>query len=107
MCVLDAGTTLLQRDTSDTSDNVMSKRDKCSPHSSPPIVLRIGAIMLLLLRCIKRWLGDHTSCCVCKADMEEMAKAVRKPPRRRRSREFCKHIPFRGDAPVLARELGP
>ncbi|CAM9725077.1 unnamed protein product, partial [Hapterophycus canaliculatus] len=39
-------------------------------------------------RCIKRWLGDHTSCCVCKADMEEMAKAIRqrKPAQRRRRR---------------------
>eukprot|EP00903_Cladosiphon_okamuranus_P019245 g17696.t1 len=37
-------------------------------------------------RCINRWLGDHTSCCVCKADMEEMAKAIQKPSRRRRSK---------------------
>jgi len=63
-------------------DNVSPHLPQCSKHALNALLL------LLLLRCIKRWLGDHTSCCVCKADMEEMARAVRKPSRRRRSREF-------------------
>lgn len=46
---------------------------------------------LYIARCIDRWLEDHTSCCVCKADMEEMARAARKPSRRRSSRESCRH----------------
>ncbi|CAB1111301.1 unnamed protein product [Ectocarpus sp. CCAP 1310/34] len=37
-------------------------------------------------RCIHEWLGSHTSCCVCMADMEEMARATKKPSRRHRRR---------------------
>lgn len=33
-------------------------------------------------RCIDQWLGNHTSCCVCKADLEEMARVAGKRGRR-------------------------
>lgn len=45
--------------------------------------------VLAIARCIDRWLGEHASCCVCKADLEEMARAARKPCRSRSLRK-CK-----------------
>lgn len=80
-----------------SQDNIRYWSDSCTQLVShfteglvPTSVAQLSLIVLTLLscRCIDRWLGEHKWCCVCKADVEEMAKTVRQRPRHRNSREI-------------------
>ncbi|CAN0234528.1 unnamed protein product, partial [Ectocarpus sp. 4 AP-2014] len=57
-------------------------------------------------RCIHEWLGNHTSCCVCMADMEEMARATKKPSRRHRRRSRARPATMSERSESLRSESG-
>ncbi|CAM9900251.1 unnamed protein product [Ectocarpus fasciculatus] len=57
-------------------------------------------------RCIHQWLGTHTSCCVCMADMEEMARATKKPSRRHRRRSRARPATISERSESLRSESG-